>query len=176
MAHMTSTFTAPWNFFSGVHCTQLTKRNLMTSADWYLHVSATRTVSYLLVQPHKNKSKWNMPGAVSRYLYAYWLTPSGQSNSIIVSGNVNTQEETGLCVTLTHLIWFLELDHTFGQLRAQRRESKTNGTSGTNAVYFWTMTSKEAELSKIYTFISSTSVKLLPVSINSKHPIELIWF
>lgn len=126
MAHMTSTFTAPWNFFSGVHCTQLTKRNLMTSADWYLHVSATRTVSYLLVQPHKNKSKWNMPGAVSRYLYAYWLTPSGQSNSIIVSGNVNTQEETGLCVTLTHLIWFLELDHTFGQLRAQRRESKTN--------------------------------------------------
>lgn len=67
-----------------------------------------------------------MPGAVSRYLYAYWLTPSGQSNSIIVSGNVNTQEETGLCVTLTHLIWFLELDHTFGQLRAQRRESKTN--------------------------------------------------
>lgn len=126
MAHMTSTFTAPWNFFSGVHCTQLTKRNLMTSADWYLHVSATRTVSYLLVQPHKNKWKWNMPGAVSRYLYAYWLTPSGQSNSIIVSGNVNTQEETGLCVTLTHLIWFLELDHTFGQLRAQRRESKTN--------------------------------------------------
>lgn len=126
MAPITSTFTAPWDSFSGIHCTQLTRRNLMTSADWYLHVSAMRTVSYLLVQPHKNKSQHLACSTLSRYLYAYWLTPSGQSNSVIVSGNVNTQEETGLCVTLTHLIWFLELDHTFGQLRAQRGESKTN--------------------------------------------------
>lgn len=34
------------------------------------------------------------------------------------------------------------------------------------------MTSKEAAASKIYASISSASVKLLPVSINSKHPIQ----
>ena len=148
-------YSVPWHIFSGVPRIQLTKRNMINSRGWYPNVKALELCFVKVtcqVQPHKNKSHHLACPMSSMYLYTSWLTPPGRNNSMIVSGHVDTQEVTGtrLRVTLTALIWVLELAHTLGQLRAQWEESKIclylsiEEGCETNAVHFWTLKCKEA--------------------------------